>query len=729
MASEADLRRAFANVSDVVVDGSFVRAAEALCGEHELSAGDLAAQWEALALNFPQLGQSALLKKLSEQVAREAKLAREQGGSALKRRKVALGPSNNVVQQQQQQQQQQPQFGTPVMTTRTIKHLPGHGRRVDAFSPGVVSGGAASPLSSASPLGGASPMAQLDSPVSATGGKGGAVAGAGYTERTDMGKVELVLHDEVVASGAAKAGGAAVDVELVGCAAPFKYMYSTLEQRAEELDADLEARKQRFMAKHGWSEGDLSAVGTASQESVLVCGRLWCEAPVGKLNSKSLLLEGGRSDSGGARVRLDVDKALSSYSLYPGQVLCVRGSCPTGDVLYATELFCSLAPPSARAPARTGVVFPAPAAAAGEGADAWSPSAAGAAGAAAAGGGAAVAAAARTAAAAAAAGGAAVEAATAPAATATAPTPAPAQEEEDVDLMVACGPFSLAGDLEYEPLEDLLAHVAADKPAVLVLMGPFVDADHPAIASGQCAKAVPGAKAPQSFFFEDLLEYVLSRIAASVDGTRTRVVLVPCTNDVAGASICFPQPPLSTTRERLRELGFSRPEQLVLASNPATLDVGPALRLGICTADVLMDLARDDTVLVDREAPKKERLVRLAEHLVDSASYYPLFPAGPDTPLEPLMQPAAEMRGPKPDLVLLSSKLKHFAYDVQGSLMVNPGRLARGKAGGTFARILVKGRSREAREQVQRAQSLQGQHADNIPNNVSERTRVEVVRI
>lgn len=44
-----------------------------------------------------------------------------------------------------------------------------------------------------------------------------------------------------------------------------------------------------------------------------------CEAEGSALNPQSLLLEGGRESSSGARVKLDVG-GLASYRLFPGQV-------------------------------------------------------------------------------------------------------------------------------------------------------------------------------------------------------------------------------------------------------------------------------------------------------------------------------------------------------------------------------------------------------------------------
>lgn len=53
-----------------------------------------------------------------------------------------------------------------------------------------------------------------------------------------------------------------------------------------------------------------------------------------------------------------------------------------------------------------------------------------------------------------------------------------------MSLAVAAGPFTCADDCAFAPLEALLAWAAAAPPDVLLLLGPFVDAEHAAVAGG-----------------------------------------------------------------------------------------------------------------------------------------------------------------------------------------------------------------------------------------------------
>lgn len=50
--------------------------------------------------------------------------------------------------------------------------------------------------------------------------------------------------------------------------------------------------------------------------------------------------------------------------------------------------------------------------------------------------------------------------------------------------MVASGPFTVAGDLVYHPLDELVSCIAKHRPSLVVLLGPFVDVDAGPIQDG-----------------------------------------------------------------------------------------------------------------------------------------------------------------------------------------------------------------------------------------------------
>lgn len=82
------------------------------------------------------------------------------------------------------------------------------------------------------------------------------------------------------------------------------------------------------------------------KSSFVTFGRIACDSD-GRLNSKSVILEGSRDLSLGELVQLDLT-SVSKYSIFPGQVVAVEGHNVTGDRLVAKELYSELseaAPP------------------------------------------------------------------------------------------------------------------------------------------------------------------------------------------------------------------------------------------------------------------------------------------------------------------------------------------------------------------------------------------------
>ena len=61
-----------------------------------------------------------------------------------------------------------------------------------------------------------------------------------------------------------------------------------------------------------------------------------------------------------------------------------------------------------------------------------------------------------------------------------------------LSVIVAAGPYTVSDDLSYEPLQELLQTCHDSQPDVLILIGPFVDADHPLVASGSCEEPFEG---------------------------------------------------------------------------------------------------------------------------------------------------------------------------------------------------------------------------------------------
>ena len=201
-------------------------------------------------------------------------------------------------------------------------------------------------------------------------------------------------------------------------------MYSTLEERSDVLERQLVEMTEAIVRTHNL-RSNLEPVGHACQHPVLVAGRICCEAE-GRLNAKSLVLEGSRATSNGRRVRLNVsDGKLSSLSVFPGQIVVVGGMCTNGREIVVHEMYTS-APPARAATTAAELLKH----------NHGSRHQLG-----------------------------------------------PVKEASSV--VVAAGPYCASDDISFAPLDDLIAQMEELKPHVLVLMGPFVDAKHPSVISGQ----------------------------------------------------------------------------------------------------------------------------------------------------------------------------------------------------------------------------------------------------
>ena len=261
-----------------------------------------------------------------------------------------------------------------------------------------------------------------------------------------------------------------------------------------------------------------------------------------------------------------------------------------------------------------------------------------------------------------------------------------------------------------------------------VLVGPFVDANHPGIAAGRVELVVDddsGATAEVDFFTLFQVK-VAARLEALVqDGLRTQFVLVPSVNDVFHENV-YPQPPFSDPsggptanpwypEEDVFTLGLSEHQgQIHCVSNPALFRVNETV-FGVTSTDVLGDLS---AAALHKSAG--HRMARLAEHLLEQQSFYPLYPAPDNVPLD--LKHQDRWRMPiTPDVLVLPSKLAKFAKVVKGCVVVNPGALCQGDSGGTFAKLDIKGMDLEALEKMDKDVV--------VAHGVAERARVEVVRI
>jgi hypothetical protein len=185
--------------------------------------------------------------------------------------------------------------------------------------------------------------------------------------------------------------------------------------------------EQRILMAETAAEGALGCevhpAGTAAQQMALFVGRVCCDAEGGRLNAHSLLLEGSQKSSRGNRVRLDVSRC-TDYRLFPGQVVALLGTNPSGHCIVAALILTGAAtPPLPRTILARLAGY------------------------------------------------------------------AQATGRAGLSVVAAAGPFTPPADLEYAPLGALLDRCVQpgeghSPPDVLLLVGPFVDEEHPLLREG-----------------------------------------------------------------------------------------------------------------------------------------------------------------------------------------------------------------------------------------------------
>ncbi|XP_010415340.1 PREDICTED: DNA polymerase alpha subunit B-like [Camelina sativa] len=398
-----------------------------------------------------------------------------------------------------------------------------------------------------------------------------------------------------------------------------RFMYDRTEDRFNSLENRIVRHADAFAASGLYEEQVDPAV--ASQRSIFAVGMICCDAE-GHLNDKSILLQSSAERTSGQRVPVDLNK-LDQFSIFPGQIVGIEGQNPSGHYLTASKLVDSVLtadadlPPAKRQNLDQEVVTSAE----------------------------------------------------------------ESHELSGVSFIIASGPFTTSDNLLFEPLNELLAYARRKSPQLLVLLGPFVDSEHPEIKNGTV----------DATFNEIFQVEVLRKLQDYTEfmGSEVRVVLVPSIRD-ANHDFIFPQPPFDIHIPDLEH-------QMTSLSNPGTFEANQ-VKVGCCTVDVLKHLSGEEMSKNPIGVPT-DRMSRLASHLLRQRSFYPLYPPPESLPYDSSLAPKALEISSIPDILLLPSDMRYFVKvlslgegeDAVKCVCVNPGRLAKGEGAGTFVELTYKG--------------------------------------
>ena len=173
---------------------------------------------------------------------------------------------------------------------------------------------------------------------------------------------------------------------------------------------------------------------------------------------------------------------------------------------------------------------------------------------------------------------------------------------------------------KFEPLQELLDVAKVNNPNVLILMGPFVDVNHPLLNSGTC-----------DFYVDDLFKQEISTRLNDFAQTspNTKVILIPSVRDICCDFVKFPQPPFlsdfskAKVLKRKEELGLS--DKLILFPNPVTFSVNEIV-FGVSSADCIVHLGSKEFSKINSKDVKEPRIPSLYRYLLEQQSFYPSFP-------------------------------------------------------------------------------------------------------
>ncbi|KZO90375.1 DNA polymerase alpha, subunit B [Calocera viscosa TUFC12733] len=235
------------------------------------------------------------------------------------------------------------------------------------------------------------------------------------------------------------------------------------------------------------------------------------------------------------------------------------------------------------------------------------------------------------------------------------------------NTMIACGPFTPDSDLLYRPFDQLLSEVARTKPGVLLLIGPFIDSNHPLIRKGDVDHTP--------------LEIFQQRIGRPLHGCLNAnpglsLVIVPGVRDLVSFHSAFPQAALSETAD------LALPTAAIQLPNPCTMTMN-GVTVSASGVDVLFHLRKEEFIKrVEGATSQLDPMASLASHVLSQRSFYPIFPPtkdhSSDVNLDVLHYDLLRLGPAAPAVLVLPSMLKQFHKVVNDTLVINPSFLSRG---------------------------------------------------
>lgn len=347
--------------------------------------------------------------------------------------------------------------------------------------------------------------------------------------------------------------------------------YKPLAMKLSEASEILDDRIDDFMTlvqeHHKLEDTEFGSAASQGTTEIVAVGRIASDSPEGKLNEASLVLETSRRTGMGLRVPLKIDPKIKRWSFFPGQIAAFRGSNTSGNEFVVTEILSLPLLPSA---ASTPAALEAHKERLRGGPDAMDSD--------------------------------------------SSPSP--------LSILFASGPYTADDNLDFEPLHALCSQASDNYVDALILTGPFIDVDHPLIASGDFDLPEEANYDPDTVTMNTVFKYLfspaLNRLASA--NPSVTVVLVPSVRDIIDKHVSWPQDTIPR-----KELGL--PKAVRIVSNPMTLSLNEMV-LGVSSQDALYEIKAEEVAKQGGAGAGAggDPLASMFERLIEQRHYFPLFP-------------------------------------------------------------------------------------------------------
>ena len=263
------------------------------------------------------------------------------------------------------------------------------------------------------------------------------------------------------------------------------------------------------------------------------------------------------------------------------------------------------------------------------------------------------------------------------------------QDNVTISVMVACGPFTTSDSTSLgnfililhihlifvfqEPLEDVLKVVEEVKPNAAILIGPFVDLKNTAVTSSGDSFSkqwIDMVKLIAEKATDLSSEIILGEFQYIQIGI-TNVFSVSSARDAVGYPV-YPQPPIPKSD--------FYPKNMRSVSDPVILDIG-GVHVAVTSTDILFHLGKEE---ISFPARNGDRMSRLASHILQQGSMYPLYPPSEEVNLDLERLDQFALIDQTPHVMLLPSDLTTFVRNIGDTTVLNPGRVTKGPGPGTF---------------------------------------------